>query len=249
MKRRIFAALSILFIVASFAAWTDAGFNFRATSGYVTDGTNETYVLATDSYPTTRGGFTFGYVGTPGESRDRDSGVDRRLAGIHQADNATAQYTFRVDLTSAGSYNVSIANGDTGTGQAQQLFIIKDAATTEATCNDAGGTSVDNYNDATCNNRAEAVIFSSQAKLTATFGDSACADEGNGAGISCLYLSFGVNSGGATGSSTIAHMRIESNGPTPTPSPTPSPTASPTPVPGTGGNVYPLLRRMKEQHD
>ena len=91
----------------------EIGLNFRATSGYATDGTNETYVLAGDTYPTTRGGVTFGYTGgmPSGNGRNRSTSVDRRLAGMH-FDSSTADAVFRLDLPAAGSYEVRMALGE-----------------------------------------------------------------------------------------------------------------------------------------
>ena len=91
----------------------EIGLNFRGTSAYVTDGTNETYVLASDTYPTTRDGVTFGYTsGMPsGNGRNRTTGVDRRLAGMH-FDGGTADAEFRLDLPAAGTYEIRMALGD-----------------------------------------------------------------------------------------------------------------------------------------
>ncbi len=95
----------------------DCGINFRDTSGFVTDGTNETYCLgAVDTaYPTTRAGFTFGWVATSGlDQRDRNSGVDRRLAGMNFS--PTPGDYFRLDLPSAGNYDIHLALGDDSGG-------------------------------------------------------------------------------------------------------------------------------------
>jgi hypothetical protein len=63
----------------------DKGLNFRAASDFVTDGAGETYVLAGDHYPVTRGGVTFGWVldSQTVQAVNRNSGYDRRLAGIN----------------------------------------------------------------------------------------------------------------------------------------------------------------------
>ena len=108
-------------------AW-DKGFNFRQTSGWVTDGANETYVLA-DSYPTTRNGVTFGWEQTV-TTADRNASVDRRLAGINYQFNDGTGMNFRVDLPSTGSYSIRLALGDEASGQTNNSGIVKDNTTT-----------------------------------------------------------------------------------------------------------------------
>jgi len=92
--------------------------NFRATSGYVTDGANSDYVLSSgghSAYPfTTAQGWVVGWEGTVAtylDARDRDNTIDVRLAGINFA-GIGSDLTFRVDLPSAGNYNIGIAAGD-----------------------------------------------------------------------------------------------------------------------------------------
>lgn len=88
------------------------GFNFRFTSGYVTDGPNEAYVLTATAYPTTRivGGetVTFGWTLAPGSSLDVDSTVDRRLAGYGEYSQSR---NFRVEIPFAGLYDFRLAVG------------------------------------------------------------------------------------------------------------------------------------------
>ena len=113
----------------------DIGINFRATSGYVTDGANETYCLG-DVYPTTRGGVTFGWdASLSGGTRDRNSGLDRRLAGINYIAAASGQF-FRIDLPSSGSADVHIAAGDAGAGTVK-AWDLQDNTTTFKTLTDA----------------------------------------------------------------------------------------------------------------
>lgn len=96
-----------------FTPW-EAGINFRASSGFVVDGANETYCLADDLYgSTSRGGFTFGWESgmLSTNDRDRSNAVDRRLAGINFDGNVN-DAIFRLDLPAAGTYEVRIAAGD-----------------------------------------------------------------------------------------------------------------------------------------
>jgi len=112
-------SIGLLFLVLgvqsqSYAQWIK-GFNFRGSSGYVTDGTNETYWISTDTYPTTRNGVTFGITSsTTGTSfLDRNNAVDRRWAGMAHvnADTDTLGITLRVDLPATGDYIVRWAQG------------------------------------------------------------------------------------------------------------------------------------------
>jgi hypothetical protein len=148
----------------------EIGLNFRATSGYVTDGTNETYVLASDTYPTTRGGVTFGYTsGMPSSNgRNRSAGVDRRLAGMH-FDGGTADAEFRLDLPAAGTYEVRMALGDV-TGGNTHGGDLTDGVSTLISIPNAVNASPNVFTDATDvghtagnwpnNNNPASVVFS-----------------------------------------------------------------------------------------
>ena len=95
------------------AVWQQ-GFDFRATSTYVTDPPTSTYVLASTAYPTTVNGVSFGWANTAlVGSRDRSQMVDARLAGMNYVSNGMPA-KFYVDLPSAGTYNLSLAMGDAG---------------------------------------------------------------------------------------------------------------------------------------
>jgi hypothetical protein len=109
----------------------DKGFNFRQDSTFVTDGANETYV-ATDTYPVTRNGVTFGWDNNAGGSldfRNRNSTSDRRLAGINFVQFGSTG-NFRVDLPSSGDYNISLAMGDEGADNNSVKVTISDSAAT-----------------------------------------------------------------------------------------------------------------------
>ena len=101
------------------------GYNFRSTAGFVTDGTDEFPVHKTTTYSAPQG---YGFDSTTGlDDRDRNSGVDRRLAGIVFATAFTR--IFRVDLPAAGDYDISVAMGDYDGAQSWKL-VFKDGATT-----------------------------------------------------------------------------------------------------------------------
>ena len=112
MLKRVFP---FLFCFASLVqAQDDISLNFRDTAGYVTDGTGETYALCNeDVFSTTRAGFTFGReTGNLDTERDKESSIDRRLAGACQRVNNDTKVTFRITLPSTGDYDVTIAAGD-----------------------------------------------------------------------------------------------------------------------------------------
>lgn len=95
------------------------GINFRNTVGFVTDGVNEDAEVTTASpdYPfTTAQGNTVGWestnFGSGLQTRNRDSGNDRRLAGSAFNNDSSNQLRFRVDLQAAGNHRVGLAAGD-----------------------------------------------------------------------------------------------------------------------------------------
>lgn len=100
------------------------GIPFRSTSGYVTDGANDSVETSSDNsasgainsttYPrTTAQGNNVGYevAGfSSGTTRNRSSSIDVRLAGVHGTN--FNNLTFRIDLPSAGYKAVRFAAGD-----------------------------------------------------------------------------------------------------------------------------------------
>lgn len=168
----------------------DKGFNFRATSGYVTDGTNETYVLATDAYPTTRNGSTFGWSNTANmDHRDRSTSVDRRLAGINFCATATS---FRVDLPSAVTFAISMAMGDNGSQQNFQTVILKDNTTTLTTIPPSGTaiTLIDHFLDPNNTDHTSAAWPGSNTTYSAAFSSTI----------------FNATLGGGGGNAALAHL-------------------------------------------
>ncbi len=112
------------------------GLNFRASSGYVTDGSGETYVIDTDSGSFTRGGIsmTLGGTSISGNGRDRIAIIDRRLAGLVFQANGGAVTTLAITLPDGpGTYNVWVALGDDSSQHTNQKLVIKDNTTTKLT--------------------------------------------------------------------------------------------------------------------
>lgn len=106
------------------AALFTAIINFRGTSGYVTDGANQTYCLA-DVSPTTRGGNTFGWQISGMNAVDRDNTLDPRFAGINFGG---ADFLFTLPRT--GLFHVNYVLGDAGGFAHTQTAIVKDNTTT-----------------------------------------------------------------------------------------------------------------------
>lgn len=116
----------------SASASVNIGIDFRATSGFVTDPAGFTFSLG-ESYPTTRGGVTFGWESAPDGTRDRSTMVDHRLAGINFVGDGAGTATFRIDLPSSGTYTLHFGGGDESGAQGDQLIVVKDNTTTLAT--------------------------------------------------------------------------------------------------------------------
>ena len=93
----------------------NVAFNFRQTSGYVTDVGVESPVL-NEAYPTTyANGATAGWESTYVDPyRDRDNSIDRRLAGHNRVGyvSAPVDRDFRCDLDAAGAMDLHLAVGD-----------------------------------------------------------------------------------------------------------------------------------------
>jgi len=115
---------------AAAAGGTVAGLNFRSSDGYVTDGADEIRADASDTYPTTKSGITYGFTDSEArQDRDRSSSVDRRLAGIMFFQSGTV--TLRLDVT-PGTYDVRLAMGD-ALFNLETNIIIRDNTTARLT--------------------------------------------------------------------------------------------------------------------
>lgn len=126
---------------------TALGINFRATSGYDTDDTDETYSLG-EAYPTTRGGLTFGFgASLTANSRNRATAYAGKFAGIVFVANGGSTQTFTFELPfGPGTYRIRLAAGDATNAQASQKLVLMDGATAIATL--TGSTSLNQWIDA-----------------------------------------------------------------------------------------------------
>lgn len=175
-------------------AWDQVGFNFRCTLGYVTDGTNECFVSHSTSYPNTgctSAGDTVTMGWTSGDAldcRDRDSGLDRRLAGLVRDSESSATISiFRVNLPTGGKTNCTMrgAWGDPGSGSIGKTTFVRwcdgSCGTPFATVNTAG-TAAGHWHDATGVDRTSAANWvSGNAAVTHTFTNSFMTVEVSGA--------------------------------------------------------------------
>lgn len=197
----------------------DIGINFRSTSGYVTDGANETYCVG-DTYPTSRGGFTFGWTAALSDGkRDRSNSIDRRLAGINKAGNsATGRRIFRINLPFAGPYQIDLALGDAGSDQFYQYAVLKDNTTTIATLDKSSGTRALStaFYDAAGNLQTKTSWPTDKVSINHTFASTT------------FFLEIGTTTT-QTGDSTVAHVRLLSTegSSSPSESPSASPSSSP----------------------
>lgn len=165
----------ILFLASNaFGAW-DKGFNFRATSGFIADGANETYVIDTDVYPTTRNGVTFGWTYSScladdgGGTRDRDAGIDRRIAGMHFIANRDERCTFKVDLPATGDYIITLGYGDAGANAKNNYIVINDSGTARLTLSAVATLATPTFGDAIGATFNAATWPGSQTTVTKTF--------------------------------------------------------------------------------
>ncbi len=173
------------------------GINFRASAGFVTDGPGQTYCLGTDAYPTPRGGYVFGWE-TPVlvDARDRNSGVDPRLAGMVYRPNGGGVSTFRLDV-SPDMYRFGLATGDGYGGNIQDNYLdIKDNTNTPSLITfDPLTTGATSFGDAAGN------IWTN----TSWAANNSLVDINLSTGI----LRITISSSSGSFSSTIAHIYLE----------------------------------------
>ena len=194
------------------------GFNFRATTGFVTDGANETYVLGSDvggsDYPVTRNGVTFGWAsGAVSQSRDRNAGLDRRLAGVQFTLDPDAS-TFRVDLPAAGDYIIGLASGDAyGAVSAGRIEILDTSTSRLVIDHPSGFTAGVTFRDATDVDLSAANWPGTNARVTLAFATTilnvTIGASGRAGRVAHLYIEQ-VETGGAQGGAyhqTIARTR------------------------------------------
>ena len=179
------------------------GINFRNSAGYVTDGANEDYEIGTTlNYPRTSAqgnsvGWETGSTGYLIDTRDRNSGNDRRLAGITFEGNTNRYIQYRIDLPSAGTYNFRLAMGDASAALAVSYFELYDTSSLLSTQTDMSTSGANSFKDATGTEYTAANWPGSNTAVQVVFSTTICR----------LRV-------GATGSNfpRIAHFYIEAAG-------------------------------------
>ena len=163
---------TVTLTVTAASGWQQ-GFDFRSTSNFVTDPPGDTYVLATTAYPTKGNGVTYGWLKTSLEQgRNRNAGVDPRLAGVNLITNGSPA-TFYVDVPAPGTYNLSLGMGDDSYEDCWKQCLIQflDGNTVVATVSE-GLINLGNFYDATGKNWSAATWpannLSQQVTLTSS---------------------------------------------------------------------------------
>lgn len=181
------------------------GFNFRDSSGFVTDGSGESAVVSGSlAYPTTfSNGVTAGWEAGPEmQSRDNDNTVDRRFAGVHFIDPGHgSQRTWRIDLASSGTYDIRLAQGHYFFPSGDDYLEILDTSNTLSTpIDDSNGHTEDQWYDATGVLRTSIADWvSNNAAATLAF--------------STTIMRFAIGrASGSAGPSPVAHIFFESIG-------------------------------------
>lgn len=164
--------------------------NFRAGSGYVTDGAGEGVNVGNSGFNTGSGLTVAWSADLTANARDRSTSVDRRLAGlVFQANNGTTR-DFTVTLPDgAGYYEIGLALGDASNAMPDMRCELFDNTTSFALI--AGATAAGEFLDAAGVVRTAAAWPGSHVLITRTFASST------------LVVRIGKN---GTGSTPIAHL-------------------------------------------
>lgn len=172
------------------------GLNFRDTSGYDTDGAGETYVLATDNYPVTRGGWTFGWTAGSIFSSNRDNTLDARFAGMNFVLNGVQDSgVFRVDLPASGQRDIRLSMGDAGSAMSNSMFSLWDDTSLISRVGEFGTSSNTQFVDATGVARSPSTDWiANNAAVTRTF-------------TSTTFL-LKIGSSTASNSSRVTHLFV-----------------------------------------
>lgn len=180
------------------------GINFRATTGYVTDGTNEDYEIGSGSgaanYPrTTAQGNSVGWETTSStyNERNRNSGNDRRLAGCH-FNGSSGAFDYRVDLSAAGDWDVRLAMGDASyaQGAACELF---DTSSSLGTLSSGSTSASQRFKDATGTEYTNATWPGSNTAVTKTFSTTICRFRTAGVGVTANIAHLSLTAAAAAG--------------------------------------------------
>jgi hypothetical protein len=192
------------------------GFNLRQTSGYVTDPAGTASITSSPQtrYSTTKTiasvDYSVGYDGTypyldfgtiEGNTRDRDSGVDARLAGCFQCSNDSAARII-VTLPEAGLYDIRLACGD-ALYEKTQYIRIYDSGTLLATVASNVTSAAGSFLDANGVSRTAANWSANNTARQLDFSTTTCSIE------------YGAGDGTSSGSSSaLSHIHFTKVAPT-----------------------------------
>lgn len=186
--------------------WVDAGLNFRASAGFVTDGIQEAPVLAEffpHNYFVNGIAVVAGWVGTgPSATEDSSAAVDRRLAGENYVFNGI-QRTFKVTLPSVGNYDIALAIGRAALSSNAPYVQLADNGVPFLTL-DLTGLGAGHWYGAD-GVSYDGTTWPSTGSLV--FVSHGFSDVGNGTGLLTITLGHPTIAGGAT---FLSHMRIKS---------------------------------------
>lgn len=199
-----------------------AGFNFRSSAGSITDGAGETYVDTSSTYPTTRAGYTFGWVSSSGSlaGRTRNTSLDRRLVGQNQTNNSSGSLLFATD-SGMGTFDVTLALGDASFGSSifaeiveinnsqvvQSILstVVSGASNSSSEWYDASGANRTSATDWVNNNLSVQVTVSTGNSLGIRIGDPAASSSGQS---KISHFSYASSGGGGIAIPVImAHLR------------------------------------------
>lgn len=183
------------------------GINFRETLAYATDGANEdfegngTTSLNLPTYPrTTAQGNSVGWEsgGASVGPRNRNSGNDRRIVGLHLAGSGLVK-VYRLDLPSSGNYNVRIAAGDATYAGNTKVELFDTTSSLGVLCSGSTG-AANSFKDAADAIYTAANWPGSNALVGATFSTTICrfhsGDTGINAVLAHLYVEAAAGGGG-----------------------------------------------------
>ncbi len=198
--RRVIVAGGPVVTASGFVAF-QKGFDFRSTSGYVTDPTDCTYVLDSDTGVTVRNGATFQWVDHVGlDSRDRTTSGDTRLSGMnYQPNSFGVASVWTLTLPATGVYDIYLAAGEASNAQVIYLE-VDDNATAFISIVGVDTVSADSYVDASGAVRTRTQWLADSArggtKVTRTFASTT------------MKVILGWT-GSAGANSTIAHIFVD----------------------------------------
>lgn len=195
--------------VGSSSTTFDVGFDFRNTSGFVTDPSCCTFETASGGsldYPVTSNinGYTnvkYGFesalscTGGAGSTANRNATYDARLAGLAVFANSTTCSVFRVDLQgSPSSCHIGLAMGDPGGGNSQTNYVaIYDNTTSRLAFSPANSDST-HFVDASGASLTPSAWPGSNTTVSETFSST------------ILRVKFGGTTD--SNSTTLAHLRV-----------------------------------------